>query len=337
MGLLNEIKGLKEDLGANVIPVDISSPTAHFHLLPQEVWRESDFPNCISPFNRAFYEYKMPNFSTESGKRKRLSNAGTQFGFCVESVKLSYDEAMPLVTVANPFYLKDLFNYRKSTGDQTKAPDEPQIWNNFLQHYEGLKYPAFAQKILIGFRLLDKFIPVMTFYDFLSDSGEIMLEYPNLKEGHTLRTVKISKSGRDLFLNNGQTEEMIIDFGLEVVLPLFFSISLLHCKNVIVKDQVVPEKLRAANEKRRGIPQTTYKTLVIDEIRKKLKTEGNEEKNGLKKALHICRGHFRTYEESSKLFGKLTGTYWIPMHTKGDIESGKVEKDYKLKRTKTTI
>jgi hypothetical protein len=46
------------------------------------------------------------------------------------------------------------------------------------------------------------------------------------------------------------------------------------------------------------------------------------------KRYHICRGHFATYTEERKLFGKYVGRYWIPSHARGNIENGSIEKDY---------
>ena len=55
------------------------------------------------------------------------------------------------------------------------------------------------------------------------------------------------------------------------------------------------------------------------------------EQHESKQALHVCRGHFATYTEDRKLFGKLTGTFWIPAHFKGLPKNGVITKDYQLK------
>ncbi len=62
-----------------------------------------------------------------------------------------------------------------------------------------------------------------------------------------------------------------------------------------------------------------------------LRREGGSETNGLKKALHICRGHFATYSPEHPLFGKFTGTFWKPAHVRGSQEHGIVVKDYVIK------
>lgn len=111
---------------------------------------------------------------------------------------------------------------------------------------------------------------------------------------------------------------------------IWMGMSLMHCKNVTMVDHTPPAKV-AAKRRKAGKPVgVTYKTLVIDGMKEVLRTEGGVEKNGLKKALHICRGHFATYTDDKPLFGKITGTFWKPMHTRGNKTRGEVKKDYKV-------
>jgi hypothetical protein len=83
--------------------------------------------------------------------------------------------------------------------------------------------------------------------------------------------------------------------------------------------------------KQYGIPQTRFHTVVIDPMKKILRTEGQSERLGLKRALSICRGHFADYTHGGGLFGKHHGVYWIPQHVKGAAEAGTVVKDYAVK------
>lgn len=112
---------------------------------------------------------------------------------------------------------------------------------------------------------------------------------------------------------------------------LFYILNFLHCKNVTLIPHLLDKKLIKARQ-RRNKPyfEKTY-TLAIEPMRKILNEEGEAQKKGIQHAFHICRGHFRTYEESKKLFGKYAGTFWIPAHTKGDPTIGKINKDYELK------
>ena len=114
------------------------------------------------------------------------------------------------------------------------------------------------------------------------------------------------------------------------MLAAYFAISLLHCRNVEVRDRPVSRQVRRMAE-RKGQPVIVYKELVIDAFRKQVRYEtqgdgGNE----IKRALHICRGHFATYGDHNPLFGKYTGTFWRPMHVRGHKEIGEVKKTYKV-------
>jgi hypothetical protein len=66
-------------------------------------------------------------------------------------------------------------------------------------------------------------------------------------------------------------------------------------------------------------------------MKKVLETEGDIQHNGIAKALHICRGHFKDYRNSAGLFGKYKGLYWWDMHTRGTEKAGVVIKDYRVK------
>lgn len=113
-------------------------------------------------------------------------------------------------------------------------------------------------------------------------------------------------------------------------LPIIYSIILMHCKNVIIKDAPL-QKIKGKFKE----PKETYKILEIQGFRTLTKYLSNKDisETGIKKALHICRGHLRTYSETKPLFGKLYGTYFIPAHTRGSGKYGKVKKDYKILTT----
>jgi hypothetical protein len=55
-----------------------------------------------------------------------------------------------------------------------------------------------------------------------------------------------------------------------------------------------------------------YHTIEIEPMKKVLRHEGRIETEGLKRALHICRGHFAHYPETEPgLFGKgIQGDFW---------------------------
>ena len=95
-------------------------------------------------------------------------------------------------------------------------------------------------------------------------------------------------------------------------------------------DHTVPGKV-AKKRRKAGKPVgTVYKTLAIEPMKAVLSSEGGVTTNGLKRALHICRGHFATYTADKPLFGHFVGTVWRPMHTRGNKKHGEVKKDYRI-------
>jgi len=120
----------------------------------------------------------------------------------------------------------------------------------------------------------------------------------------------------------------------QYVICSLLAIQFMHCKNVRLEEndpnKKMPSRVRRHWEKKCKEPLKKYYTLNIEPLKAVLSKEGNIEHNGLKKALHICRGHFKTYDEKG-LFGKYKGTFWIPQHTKGDTNQGEVIKNYNVK------
>jgi hypothetical protein len=107
------------------------------------------------------------------------------------------------------------------------------------------------------------------------------------------------------------------------------AISFLHCKNVTIQREEIPVALRKRQAERGRTWTATFKTLEITPLKAVLERAASENHAGLKRALHICRGHFANYEERG-LFGKYPGRFWIPQHMRGSVQQGAVLKDYKV-------
>lgn len=116
--------------------------------------------------------------------------------------------------------------------------------------------------------------------------------------------------------------------------PLMLAVSFAHCKNVVLPEVLPAPKVSRKAEKNYGTPLTRYRVLEIQGMREVLQSEGGVSEAGLKRALHICRGHFATYSPEKPLFGRYAGTFWKPQHVKGSKERGEVVKDYAVKAPK---
>ena len=115
------------------------------------------------------------------------------------------------------------------------------------------------------------------------------------------------------------------------VRSLVFSISLMNCKNIeYVTEPKAALKLLHNRKKHKKNPRIIYKILNIKPITNKLHYEGDINANGINKAMHLGRGHFRSYGEEKPLFGRIVGRFWTPMHVRGNKDQGQVFKDYKI-------
>jgi len=119
---------------------------------------------------------------------------------------------------------------------------------------------------------------------------------------------------------------------LNFLTPVLMANSFAHVKNV--RDEVVTPapRLSKAFRRRHGADLSKYHVLVIDPMREVLRREGRADKVGTIRALHICRGHFKNFDEKP-LFGKLQGTYWWSSQVRGKAEAGRVVKAYRVKAT----
>lgn len=126
----------------------------------------------------------------------------------------------------------------------------------------------------------------------------------------------------------------LVKRGLRYVWPFLVAIGFSHCKNVeIVESEEIPYKVRRKQELKLGAPVTRFRELVIDPTRTQrqvIDTRPSTTPDKPSKSLHICRGHFATYTEDRKLFGKLVGSFWIPAHVRGSDDVGTVYKDYNV-------
>jgi hypothetical protein len=128
-----------------------------------------------------------------------------------------------------------------------------------------------------------------------------------------------------------QVQQSVIDHSIAA----FYSIGFMNCKNVslsvIDPDPVVNRERRRAGLK----PFLRYHTINIEPMKTVLRTEGGIESNGLRKALHICRGHFATYTD--RFLGRTLDkplTVWRPSHVRGSAKQGVVFSDYNVKAPK---
>ena len=117
---------------------------------------------------------------------------------------------------------------------------------------------------------------------------------------------------------------------VNLLFPALMTISFMHCKNVSLNEVVPPEKLSQKHFKRHGRPLVRYTELTIDPLRRLLEKHRQEVGGSLRKALHLCRGHFKTFSPDAPLLGRATGTYWWGPQVRGSQTEGVSLKDYRV-------
>ena len=151
--------------------------------------------------------------------------------------------------------------------------------------------------------------------------------------------IAVAEDGRVLgmaFGRGGDEVEDETDRGLiHLVLGILFAaVAFMHCKNVKIQPNDPPAALNKKRLKRGHKPLVRFHTLQIEPMTRILQTEGRAGTSGIKQALHICRGHFKKFDDKP-LFGRHRGLYWWDQQVRGRSKEGVVVKDYGQKPTGT--
>ena len=109
------------------------------------------------------------------------------------------------------------------------------------------------------------------------------------------------------------------------------ALTFLNCRNIVILPAYADKKRRKAR-KRPFLAR--YHRLKINAVGQRRESEPGQ-KTGIKRSLHIVRGHFREYGPEfgkGKLFGRLSGRFWVAARTAGDAATGIVTKDYEIEK-----
>jgi|SRR5450759_836571 len=148
------------------------------------------------------------------------------------------------------------------------------------------------------------------------DSGDILYETATLVEPELAGTV-----------DGNERWEALKDSVMTLVLPFFYAFAFCHCRNVELQVQEPSRQVRRQAE-RKGLTLLDYRLLEIEPMKKALQDEGRINKAGPRKALHLVRGHFKSYTEDAPLFGQHIGTWWWEGSIRGSLAKGNIKKDY---------
>lgn len=114
--------------------------------------------------------------------------------------------------------------------------------------------------------------------------------------------------------------------------PVMLAISFMNCKNVTLPYEEPDRELNRVRKKAGLRPFVRYNTINIEPMKAAIRAARGMESLGIKKAMHIVRGHFARYSEERPLFGRpgLSGSFWMPAHVRGSIKQGVVQSDYEI-------
>jgi hypothetical protein len=130
-------------------------------------------------------------------------------------------------------------------------------------------------------------------------------------------------------LEDSMKDRAIQDASVELSV-LESTLLLLNCKNIGTEEWHPSLSL---NKKRRVSNKEelfTYKTLTISMPGCKRNSVHLNGSGQYHNKIHFCRGHFKSYTDENKLFGKFKGLWWWQPHVRGQNKDGVVMKDYKV-------
>lgn len=127
----------------------------------------------------------------------------------------------------------------------------------------------------------------------------------------------------------GMTENQCHNTAHDHLMPALIAVGMMNCKNVSVRE-VQPAPIRNRAQRKRGEMRFSYHVIELPtKGASKSRAEARREA-GEANALHLVRGHFKTYTGEAPLFGSRTGTYWWGWHERGSVESGVSLHDYSV-------
>lgn len=127
-------------------------------------------------------------------------------------------------------------------------------------------------------------------------------------------------------------EDAALQITREIMSVVVHTLMFANCKNVqaVEEENLYPTRQARRAAERRGDPKPPrFYTLRINPNAMRKQGEGTST-SGRELSLHIVRGHFATYTDEKKLFGRHTGTFWIPAYVRGSQDVGIVGKDYEV-------
>lgn len=283
---------------------------------PQEDWGFDDFPNIAPPFSGCFIETKAPQIinSEKYGVLKwNKVKQGAAWGALMYAVDLRTPEGRAFADATMKVRFRSVKDYM--------ALDmvSPQQMIDCTR----------SSRWLSVFRLVLEMgnnAPEMTPIDlniFVDEDGSV----PIYAQNFHAQFIAVPSNPQ---FSPEQGRKLVDEIGA-FFKPFFLALCFMNCKNVVMKDGEINPKLDRSHTKKHGVPLVRYKVLEIEPMRRIFKEAHAIHGFGSPKALHICRGHFKTFSKEKPLLGRATGTFWWSQQVRGHKDKGIIIKDYALK------
>lgn len=261
----------------------------------RDEFEASDFPYAIPPWDYCFVEWNEPRTVRVGGcvYPTQMSAAGSQVTQ-IGAIVFSYGSKQGCLGTAR--LLES--SCAKSDGFDEfihKAKNSDRV------------FVARIYSELLG-RFVDWEIAIFVFTDKNGLASVNISVGDGLKRGHT-----------------NEQKSAIINMTVSVYHVLGFAFTFANCKNTEKVDSTNELQPTAKVMRRLGLPSIKRYTLKIDGASTARKDASGI---GSPPSYHLCRGHFANYTPERPLFGRMTGKFWIPAHTKGSRKSGFIDKGY---------
>lgn len=109
------------------------------------------------------------------------------------------------------------------------------------------------------------------------------------------------------------------------------ALTFLNTRNVVL-EEIQPQKKVDRKKKKILSPEHSFKIIRITPMRSRKRYASSTEQED-QRAWHKVRGHFKTYTEEHKLFGRWTGTYWWMDTERGTMDAGEIQHEYEVDLT----
>lgn len=297
---------------------------------------EYDIPSLAPPFNNCFIETKPGDYSNCIKNKSKIDIVFQKLKMAEKNQYwgIHFQRLFP------PLGQKgEMFNELKKLGLKPK-------WNLLLSLYpENYTSPFWHHELFLDDK--GKIINIGKFARFFESWGiNDTLFYKPIKEGY--QTLIRGNKGKPYLYIQGMGHKLIypdynrelFDYTDEIIKDssfnsIYLSLGFLNCKNIKIEENIPPLKLSKKYQKKHNIPLIRYHVLKIKPQKKYRQSSIGTEKTNIEKSLHICRGHFKNFDDKP-LFGKIKGTFWWDSYVRGQKEKGIVLKDYEMGKPKET-